>query len=620
MSYIDLRAVVKELDSDVCEMYQKGPHQTMDDGLVGVTSDKSMLDMFAMHKDNNFKVIDIYIHNPMLVQNKPSVEEVSVLTRADPTVQGDDFVYLDDLVDFDDIADLDKIVQLDEGVISAGPLEEDEDDDSDRDWECGDDSDEESDERSDDDSDDNNFSGFDESSEDDEKVEQMLAIKIRNKKEELSDQSDDQGCLSNPEDEGEGGHITKHKFGGGVPPAGKPKESGSGSVGRGRGTVGKGRGRGIGTRTVASGSVGRGVEGGIGSDSVATGGSVAIGETVASGKKKAIDQPQQNHVLSITPVLGLVGAVAVTIVATAMVVIVAALASSYTSAELPRRRQKSNVSDVSNANALRVVSHVLPKAETISRLRSTSNNNSSEFLYLGSIATSSGGAIGGKDGDLITVRMMAKIKIRINVIRVREDWAFGDEGGSPDSRAMTLELVALLLFRVREDWAFGGEGGSPDSRAMTLELVAVNDPVQEDWAFGGEGGSPDSRVMTLELVAVNDPFISTDFTYMNAMSMRTKGIDIWTEELTYYKVNEKVSFRTTGIKGAYFPFELAPSLALPTTVRVHKTCGSSSSCNHIKAITEHGTPITDRDLKADLGMANQTLGENRSHLRMEKLE
>lgn len=31
------------------------------------------------------------------------------------------------------------------------------------------------------------------------------------------------------------------------------------------------------------------------------------------------------------------------------------------------------------------------------------------------------------------------------------------------------------------------------------------------------------------------------------------------------------SFRTTGIKGAYFPFELAPSLASPTTARVLKT-------------------------------------------------
>ncbi|KAF7130221.1 hypothetical protein RHSIM_Rhsim10G0132100 [Rhododendron simsii] len=130
-------------------MYQKGPHQTMGDGLVSLTSDKS-----------------------------------------------------DDLVDFDDIFDLDKIVQLDEGVIPTGPLEDDEDDDSDRGWECGDEG-----------SDDDNFGGFYESSKDDEEVEQMLSIKIRNEEEELSDQSDDQGCLSNPEDESDdGGHMSKHKL------------------------------------------------------------------------------------------------------------------------------------------------------------------------------------------------------------------------------------------------------------------------------------------------------------------------------------------------------------------------------------------------------------------------
>ncbi|KAI8567863.1 hypothetical protein RHMOL_Rhmol02G0154700 [Rhododendron molle] len=125
------------------------------------------------------------------------------------------------------------------------------------------------------------------------------------------------------------------------------------------------------------------------------------------------------------------------------------LASSYTSAaaELPRRRQKSNVSDVSNANALRVGSHVLPKAETISRLRSTPNNNSSEFLYLGSIATSRGGAIGGRDGDVSLMITLSHL----------------------------IYIHAHVLIRVQEDWAFGGEGGSPVSRAMTLELVAVND-------------------------------------------------------------------------------------------------------------------------------------------------
>ncbi|KAI8538804.1 hypothetical protein RHMOL_Rhmol09G0131600 [Rhododendron molle] len=75
---------------------------------------------------------------------------------------------------------------------------------------------------------------------------------------------------------------------------------------RGRRT-GRGRGRGIGTGTsgsvgrgggrgIGSGSVGRGNGGGIGSGSVATGGSVAIGETVESGKRKSVDQPQQNQV------------------------------------------------------------------------------------------------------------------------------------------------------------------------------------------------------------------------------------------------------------------------------------------------------------------------------------
>ncbi|KAI8554265.1 hypothetical protein RHMOL_Rhmol05G0084700 [Rhododendron molle] len=209
MSYIDFRAVVKELDSEICEMYQKGPHQTMDDGLVGLTSDQTMLDMFAMHKDNSSKVIDIYIHNPMLVQNKTSGEELFTLTKTDPTVQGDDIGDLDDLVDFDDIVDLDKI-PTDEGVIPAGPLEDDEDDDSDRDWECGDESGDgsgdESGKGSDGGSDDDNFSGFHSSSEDDKEVEQMLAIKIRKEEEEVSDQSDDQGCL-NPEDNSdEGGH------------------------------------------------------------------------------------------------------------------------------------------------------------------------------------------------------------------------------------------------------------------------------------------------------------------------------------------------------------------------------------------------------------------------------
>ncbi|KAI8567869.1 hypothetical protein RHMOL_Rhmol02G0155000 [Rhododendron molle] len=44
------------------------------------------------------------------------------------------------------------------------------------------------------------------------RLNKCLPFKIRNEEEKLSDQSDDQGCLSNPEDEDEGGHITKHKL------------------------------------------------------------------------------------------------------------------------------------------------------------------------------------------------------------------------------------------------------------------------------------------------------------------------------------------------------------------------------------------------------------------------
>ncbi|KAF7112511.1 hypothetical protein RHSIM_RhsimUnG0221800 [Rhododendron simsii] len=210
MSYIDLKAVVKELECpDVSEMYQKGPNQTMDDGLVGVTSDKTMLATFEMHKDSNSDVIDIYIHNPMMEHNKPSGEEVSSSTKVDPSVQIDDLI---DLHDFDDIVDLDDIVNLDEGIIPVGPLEGD--DDSDKDWEIGDDTNDESDGDSDDGTndgtDDDEFSGFADSSEDDEEeVEQGLAVMTVNEEGEFSDKSDDDlGCLSNPEDEG--GNIRKH--------------------------------------------------------------------------------------------------------------------------------------------------------------------------------------------------------------------------------------------------------------------------------------------------------------------------------------------------------------------------------------------------------------------------
>ncbi|KAI8539893.1 hypothetical protein RHMOL_Rhmol09G0218100 [Rhododendron molle] len=159
MSYMDLRAVVKELECpDVSELYQKSPNQTMDDGLVGVTCDKTMVAMFDMHKDNNSTVIDIYIHNPMMEHNKPSGEEVSTLTKVGPSMQTDDLV---DLLDFDDIVDLNDIVNLDE--------------------------------------------------EEEEEVEKGIAIMTVNEEGECSDKSDDDlGCLSNLEDEG--GNIKKHKL------------------------------------------------------------------------------------------------------------------------------------------------------------------------------------------------------------------------------------------------------------------------------------------------------------------------------------------------------------------------------------------------------------------------
>lgn len=76
----------------------------------------------------------------------------------------------------------------------------------------------------------------------------------------------------------------KAKFGGGVQPAGKPKGSGSGTVGRGRGGRGRGTGRGRGR------GIGRGRGGGIESGSAS-----AASGSVATGKRKAVDQPQQNQ-------------------------------------------------------------------------------------------------------------------------------------------------------------------------------------------------------------------------------------------------------------------------------------------------------------------------------------
>ncbi|KAI8568002.1 hypothetical protein RHMOL_Rhmol02G0164500 [Rhododendron molle] len=211
LSYFDLKSILKEFECpDVCEMYQKAPTQTMDDGLVVVTSDKTMVEMFVMHKDNNSNVIDVYVHNPMMEHKKPNGEEESGLTKADHSGQIDDLIDLDDLVVPNDIA------ELDQGIIPVGPV--DEDDESDKKWDRGDVSGDESRDSSDDDS----FSGFVDSDEDDlednEEVEQGVrvvvinepAIKIMNEERKLSDKSDDIGCLSN--DEEEGGHKRKKKF------------------------------------------------------------------------------------------------------------------------------------------------------------------------------------------------------------------------------------------------------------------------------------------------------------------------------------------------------------------------------------------------------------------------
>ncbi|KAI8552734.1 hypothetical protein RHMOL_Rhmol06G0289800 [Rhododendron molle] len=262
--YFDLKSILKEFECpDVCEMYQNGPSQTMDDGLFAVTSDKTILEMFEMHK--NSKVIHVYVHNPMMVHKKPSGEEECSLTKADHSGQ------IDDLIDLDDLVAPDGLAELDQGIIPAGPVNED--DESDKEWDRGDDSDDESGDSTDS-SDDDRFSGFVDSDEDDleddEEVEQGVGvvvineptIEIMNEEGELSDKSDDVGrtCKTPPENwvNHKGKYYGKQKqMYSGVPPAGKPKKSGTGS---GSGTVGKGRGRGRGTSrgrgtTIGSGTV-----------------------------------------------------------------------------------------------------------------------------------------------------------------------------------------------------------------------------------------------------------------------------------------------------------------------------------------------------------------------------
>lgn len=171
MSYIEVKGFLKELECpNYSEIYYKAPNKSMDDGLVGLTCDTNVFDMFQ----NNGLVIDLYVHNPLRKHNQPSGQEVSGLTKDNGAFVLDDYV-------------------LDGGVIPAGPAEgSGTDDESDKEWDNSDDTESYS------------FSGFDESDdEDDEEVEKGVhmviteqPIEIMNEEGELSDKSDDLGCLS----------------------------------------------------------------------------------------------------------------------------------------------------------------------------------------------------------------------------------------------------------------------------------------------------------------------------------------------------------------------------------------------------------------------------------------
>ncbi|KAH7866476.1 hypothetical protein Vadar_020923 [Vaccinium darrowii] len=136
----------------------------MDDGLLCLSSNKAIVDMDTMHKMHG-DVMDLYVYDPLLVPQKHSTQEGSSLTK-------------------------------------EGNGQHDEE--SEREWENGDDSD---------------FSGFQESSEDDEEEEELNhvvitepPIEIMNEEGEHSDKSDDLQCMDNEEGEDLGDHKRKYKF------------------------------------------------------------------------------------------------------------------------------------------------------------------------------------------------------------------------------------------------------------------------------------------------------------------------------------------------------------------------------------------------------------------------
>ncbi|KAH7855664.1 hypothetical protein Vadar_027433 [Vaccinium darrowii] len=187
LSAFEMKALIKELGcAETCEVYHKAPSQTMDEGLVCLIGDKAIVDMVETHGD----VIDLYVHDPLLMPSQTSTQEVSSLTKE----SGHE--------------------TLDEGLIPAGPVElESGHHESEVELESDDDSDD-SDYR-----DDSNFSGFEESSGDDE-VEQLVKhvvitepqMEIADKEGEVSDKSDELQCIDLQEDDDFGGHRRKQKF------------------------------------------------------------------------------------------------------------------------------------------------------------------------------------------------------------------------------------------------------------------------------------------------------------------------------------------------------------------------------------------------------------------------
>ncbi|KAH7833580.1 hypothetical protein Vadar_007841 [Vaccinium darrowii] len=180
----EMKALIKELGCpETCEVYHKAPSQTMDEGLVCLTGDKAIVDMVEMHGD----VIDLYVHDALLMPSQTSTQEVSSLTKESVHET------------------------LDEGLIPTGPVElESGHHESEVELKSGDDSDY---------SDDSNFSGFEESSSDDE-MEQLIKhmvitepqMEIADEEGEVSDKSDELQCIDNEEDDDLGGHRRKQKF------------------------------------------------------------------------------------------------------------------------------------------------------------------------------------------------------------------------------------------------------------------------------------------------------------------------------------------------------------------------------------------------------------------------